>query len=102
MRSVNGIAITTIETVKIANERYKLGGNSWFSRDNMRYWGCRVGNAVYGARYFVTSDRTFDDGRAYSIRELSDNGSINTVVFQAYTSRAAAHRAAKIIADHSA
>lgn len=100
-RIVNGITINDIYGVKIANGRGN-SGNTWFSVDNMRYRGTRVGQAVYGGRYFVTSDRTFDDGRAYSIRELQDNGSIDTVAFQVYTSRAAAHRAAKIIAARTA
>ncbi len=96
MRVVNGLTITSTVCVKLANQR---SGGTWFSRDNMRYWGTRVGNAVYGGRYFVTSDETFDRTRAYSIRELMDDGSIDTVAFQVYRDRKAAHRAAKIISE---
>jgi hypothetical protein len=96
MRIVNGVTITTIETVKTANFRSDRG-NTWFSADNMRFWGTRVGAAVYGERYFVTSDITWDGTRAYSIRELTDDGSVETVAFQNYGSRGQAHRAAKIL-----
>jgi hypothetical protein len=98
MRIVNGVSISTIESVKIAHVKTCTDTAGWFSADNMRFWKCRVGNAVYGSRYFVTSDETFDGRRAYSIRELTDKGYINTVAFQAYNSRYTAHKAAKTIA----
>lgn len=102
MRIVNGVSIGTIESVKIAHAKTCVDSGGWFSPDNMRFWKCRVGNAVYGSRYFVTSDETFNGDRAYSIRELTDKGYVDTVAFQVYSDRNAAHRAARIIAELTA
>lgn len=103
MREVNGVIINCIAGVRIANRKcVKAGSNDWFSADNLRFWKTRVGNAVYGSRYFVTSDADFEGYRKYSIRELLDNGRIGTVAFQPYSTRREAHKAAKIIAEMTA
>lgn len=99
MRVVNGVTITTVVSVKLA---YGRTGGNWFSQDSMRFWGTKVFNAVYGDRYFITEDDTFDGSRASSIRELKDDGSIDTVAFQHYTTPSDAAKAAMIIALRTA
>jgi hypothetical protein len=76
-------------------------GSFWFSPDTMRFWRTRVLSGVYpmanGSILFVTSDRTWDDGREYKVRSystyLDDNGmervNIDTVGNSYSTARAA-------------
>lgn len=91
MRVVNGVEIKRVTDVKRAHEK---SGGSWFSQDTMRFWGTRVFNEVHGHRYFVTGDKDFEGNMAFSVRELMDDGSINTVSFQEHTTKSAAQLAA--------
>jgi len=79
--------------VKQANSEM---GEVWFSRSTLGYWRTRVSDYLYGGRYFVTSDRQWNDTRAYTVREAMPDGSIRTVgEFGQYTSRSGAHGAAE-------
>ena len=83
-------------------------GAFFFSPDTMRFWRTRVLSGIYpmadGSILFVTSDRTWDDGRDYSVRSystyLDDNGtervSIDRVGDHFPTARAA-KRAAQVL-----
>lgn len=89
----SGKGFRSLDEVKRANE--DMGGN-WFRPDTMRFWRTRVGEALYGGRYFVTSDRQWDNSRAYTIREALPDGGIRTVgELGDYTSRSGAHGAAE-------
>lgn len=68
----------------------------WFDTDTKHWFRCRVGQNVYGGRYFTTSEQNVVPGycsepRAYTIRRAEDNGDINTVgVFNRIASSASA------------
>lgn len=86
-----------IAEIKAAN---KASGDNWFSPDTIAWWGCRVLDGVYGGRFFVTSEKVGDGPRAYTVREVSPDGSINTVgEFRAYATALAAQDAARVLAQ---
>lgn len=73
-------------------------GHHFFEPSAIRFFDSRVGSTVYGGRYFITSEQFHNRGyskpRRYSIRTISENGSIDTVGdFQQYNSWATAKRA---------
>lgn len=77
-------------------------GQHYFEPDTMRFFSSRVSAGVHGGRYFVTGERRgFDDyRRAYTVRIALDSGHVETVgEFLAYSSSAAAHRAAERAAN---
>lgn len=81
---------------------HETAGGFWFSPDAMRFWGTIVDFVVYpteAGTYFVSSDWTFDDGRAYSVRFCDLGGDISTVGFQVFGSRNAARQVAKDLAE---
>jgi hypothetical protein len=90
---------THMGEIRYANERL---GHHWFKPDTMRFFGCRVGSAVYGGRYFITSEQdtyvssTGSPGawygrRLYTVRMANHDGSIETIgEFGAYETRAQA------------
>lgn len=95
VRRVNGLDIRNIDDVMDAVSR---GNNrNFFSRETMRFWKSRVNSKVYGGRYFVTSEEDFSGARKYTIRELTDNGGVDTIVFQCYSNRKAAHKVAEFL-----
>lgn len=101
-RIVNGIEITNIASVKAAHQAGEL--NKWFTPGAMRFFNSKVPPNVYGNRYFVTSEQyDYDSPRLYTIREIMDDGSINTVgEFQQYETLTAARVAArKLVQDQS-
>ena len=73
----------------------KANGYHFFSPDTMRVWGTRVHSELYSGCVFVTSDRTFDGGRAYSVRITCKDGSVHTVDMGKYRTRSQAHSVAK-------
>jgi hypothetical protein len=100
---------TTEQTVSYRNideiaEANRRAGYHFFDADTKRFFNSRVGDAVYGGRFFVTSEwpgvwdgRTFP--REYTVREAQANGAIDTVgEFGQYATRQAAHRAAQRMA----
>src|SRR5258706_86348 len=82
----------SIEDIKLAN---KNRGYHFFEASTMRFFHSRIGDAVYGGRYFITSEqREYGEPRLYTIRECDATGDINTVgEFQGYTSSAQAKAA---------
>lgn len=73
----------------------------FFSRDAMRYWGCRIESGLYKNRCFITSENNFDGSRrGYTIHRFSkDFKRIETIgEFQEYSSLNSAREAAKEIA----
>lgn len=98
-------ATLTIEQVRAVN---RAAGGSFFDADAMRFFDSRVHDAVYGGRFFVTSEQFVQsDGtkhpRRYSVREIDAAGSVWTVgTFQQYATSREAHAAARDLASDDA
>lgn len=79
-------------------------GSHWFDPDTMRTFGTRVHETVYEGEngiFFVTSDKSFDGSRGYTVRQFEPKGaSIETVGdgLCGYSTRGSAHAAAKKLA----
>ena len=85
----------TYQLVQI-NQR---NGRHFFSPDSMRFFSSRVHDTVYGGCIFVTSEKGWDDIRAYTVRAIDNKGNIYTLgEFQEYSCRASAHAAASRLA----
>lgn len=83
----------TIDEIKRANAD---AGLNWFAKETMRFFGSRIGSAVYGGRYFVSSEQdNYGNGdRRYTVRLAEANGQIETVgEFCQYATRSEAVRA---------
>lgn len=66
----------------------------WFGSDNTRFFQSRYGRTVYGGRFFTTSERPPGGERKYTVREIADNGDVETLgEFYSHNTRAAAVRA---------
>jgi hypothetical protein len=87
---------STIAQIKQANRR---AGFHFFDRASMRFFSSRVSSLVVAGRYFITSerdtyDRHYNYPRAYTIRVINSNGSVDTVgEFQQYATLSQAKRA---------
>lgn len=57
----------SIEAIKTATHNL---GNSFFGREEMRFFNCRVGRRIHGGRFFVTSEKGPGDARRYSVRVM--------------------------------
>lgn len=100
MRKVNGVIITA-DTDSVRDAHYKTGGH-WFDTATLRFFSSRIGRRVYGHRYFVTSECGPSGIRTYTVRQLTDTGSIETVgEFEQYATSAAANRAAAKLAKEN-
>jgi hypothetical protein len=59
---------------------HKAAGGHWFDRRTMRSFGSVIETKLIRNRYFISSELSFcGEDRAFSIREVSDAGSIKTV-----------------------
>ena len=90
-----------IEDVKTHN---RVQGYYFFNTDTMRGFKSRVHENVYGGCVFVTSEKNsswrFDYPRAYTVRMITENGSIETIgEFQGFDTRYSAHAHAKWIGE---
>jgi hypothetical protein len=90
-----------MDAIKSANAR---AGHHFFEASSMRFFASRVGQSVYGGRYFVTSEQFRDysagrvDARRYTIRECDLEGHVRTVGdFQGFGTAAQARSAIKLI-----
>lgn len=72
---MNQVKYKDISDIKHVNQS---AGNKFFSHGAMQFFKSRICPTIYGGRYFVTSELVWEIGRRYSVRECSDNGSINT------------------------
>ena len=67
----------TIDEVKAANER---DGRHFFEPATLPFFRSRIGQNLYGGRYFTTSEQfNSRSPRLYTIREVMDSGAILTV-----------------------
>ena len=89
----------SMNEIRIQNAQ---AGQHWFDPASMRFFGCRVGSAVYGGRYFISSEQdtyvsstgqpgAWGGQRRYTIRMAEADGSIETIgMFGQYETRAQA------------
>ena len=83
----------SIADIKTAN---RAKGHHWFDNDTLGFFKSRVGESVYGGRFFVSSEKGPNMQRRYTVREASKDGSISTVgEFQQYATLAQARSAAQ-------
>ena len=99
METVSKYWFASINEIRLENRR---AGHHWFDPASMRFFGCRVGSAVYGGRYFVSSEQdtyrsntgqagAWNGERRYTVRMAEADGSIETVgEFGQYETRAQA------------
>ena len=93
------------ETIRQIRGANRAAGDRWFDPDTCAAFGTRVHQAVYGGRYFVTSERdpygtAWDGKRRYTVRRAFDNARIVTVgEFGQYATAREAHEAARKAAE---
>lgn len=61
-------------TVNAIKDAVRATGSHWFDPDTMRFFGTRVKPRVYqgpGGVFFCTSDKTYNGGRAYTVRRFT-------------------------------
>jgi hypothetical protein len=77
-------------------------GYHFFDKDTMRAFNSRIHSEIYGGCVFVTSEKqSYRHDRKYTVRIVHTDGSIETVSsFQQYSTRYAAHSAAKHLVEH--
>lgn len=106
----------SIEHIKRANKHWseQVEGRAWFfGEEDLAWWHTRVLNDVYGGRFFVASNKVFDDGpRRYQVYRVEDNGRIVHVDrpdwhpdksdFPGYENVDAAQQAAQVAASEEA
>lgn len=91
----------SIEEIKALNEE---AGHCFFSDNTMSFFNSKVYPAIYGGRYFVTSEKqkswSHSFPRLYSVRRANDDGTIDTVGegFGEYKTKAQADKAAALLA----
>jgi hypothetical protein len=67
----------TLSEVKQANQEI---GNHWFSRDTMKFWGCKIETSLLRGRFFITSEWDLrKTKRLFTIRFANPDGSIETL-----------------------
>lgn len=72
----------SIQEVKRANATH---GHSWFSAENMRYFGTKIVTGLLQAKgterqFFITLDQPdHGDDRRYTVREVLPDGKIRTL-----------------------
>ena len=95
----SGYWFTSIADVKRANADL---GNFWFAPDTLAAFDSRIGKALTGGRWFVSSERGTDETRRYTLRRANADGSISTEgSFQQYDTSADATREAKRLAKEA-
>lgn len=72
-------ATHTYRSVSEIREANRRAGQHWFEPDTMRFFSSRVGETVYGGRFFISSEVPPNGRGAYTIRVAADDGHIETV-----------------------
>ena len=68
----------------------------FFSPGAVQGFGSRIESALYGGRYFVTSERTYNGtSRRYTVREATQDDIVDIGEFQQYRTRGQAIAAIK-------
>jgi hypothetical protein len=78
-------------------------GHHFFEPDTLRFFRSRIGETLYGRRFFTTSEKGPDMVRAYSVRFIGPDSHIGDVGgFQSFDTSAKARRVAAACADAGA
>jgi len=54
-------------------------GSYWFTKDTMHFFRTRIESKLIAGKYFITSDRNFDDSRVYNLRMAKYSGDCETL-----------------------
>jgi hypothetical protein len=90
----------TVAEIRAANAKI---GHHWFEKATLKFFNSKIGNTVYGGRYFITSERReLTMPERFTIREALPDGSIITVgEFQAYRTKEAARHEIRAILNEA-
>lgn len=88
--------VSTYQLSRI-NEQH---GGKWFCESNIKFHRSRISQYAFvgvGGTFFVSSERSYDGERRYSVREACDGGKVIRTYgeYQAYATRARAEYAAR-------
>lgn len=92
----------TYETIDQIKQASLDAGGTFFDDGAIEFFDSRIERAVYGGRYFVTSERRPDSDmvRRWTVREIDEHCRINTVgTFRQYATSRDAHAAARQLAE---
>ena len=81
----------TYETIDQIRDANRALGHHFFDRDTLRFFGSRIGETVYGGRYFVTSEKPPFGPRRWTLRVALDSGAVETVGEHCAMPRSRAH-----------
>ena len=108
VRGQNEDSVSTYYSTDDIMDANRRAGSHFFDADTMRFFKSRVSPQAYAGRlgflYFLTSERNLDQPREYSVRlfDPEQPAGIETVgEFGQYTTSAAAHKAARTMAEWS-
>jgi hypothetical protein len=91
----------TLWTINEIKDAVRATGSHWFDPGTMRFFGSRIGETVYqgpGGIYFITSEKPPHTQRAYTVRQFTPPGDIDTIGEVASMGRSEAIREAKRLA----
>lgn len=84
---------SSMEHLRSCNDRR---GHHYFEPGTLRFFKSRIGETIYGGRYFTTSEQGPNMPRRYSVREAMPDASVQTIgEFQAFATGAQAIAAAR-------
>ena len=73
-----------LQDVKLANWK---AGQHWFDEDTISFFKCKFETGLIDGRYFITSEKSPNNPRRWTIREVDVQGHIHNVgAFQQYKS----------------
>ena len=90
------MATTTYRNMDDVRKANADAGHYFFEPGALQFLRSRIGNTLYGGRYFITSEQFVGSDhvaapRRYTVREVTDEGHIETVgEFQQFSTRAGA------------
>lgn len=83
------------------NEVERKHNGHWFSKDSMRFFKSRLPQDAYkigDLYYFISSEQYMSDPRAYTLRVMTEDGTIDSVgEFQEHATKARAKSALRAI-----
>lgn len=95
------------DTVEALTRAVTSSGSHFFCADSMRWWKSKIYDDLRDGRFFITSERGPEDGRAYSVRWVYGNegGQLQISRFDRWFETLAKARqfasiAAKAVIDH--
>ena len=91
----------TFHSIQEIKDCVKYGKSPfWFSPATMKAFKTRVRDYVYRGCYFITSDAIGNTDRAFSIRMVTEDGSVETIYrYKSFTSVRQAEKAIKALPE---